>query len=103
VAAGGEPVDHHVPGVLRDVARARVIGGERMPVGDEEQARILGLQPHPVLEHAVVVPEVQASRRRHAVYNARFVHASYLPTTVRSTCSMRIPSGANIPPMYLPS
>ena len=60
IDAGGEPVDHHVEAVLLHVAGLVVVGGERVPVGDEEQARVLLLQAHPVLQHAVVMAEVQA-------------------------------------------
>ena len=41
------------------------MGGERVPVGDEEQARMLVLQLHPVLQHAVVVAEMQCAGRAH--------------------------------------
>ena len=39
---------------------------ERVPVGREIKAFVLLLQPHPVLERAVVVPEMHASGRPHA-------------------------------------
>ena len=39
---------------------------QRVPVGDEVQALVLLLQPHPVLERAVVVADVHAARRAHA-------------------------------------
>ena len=64
----------HVPDVLRDVAGLVVVRGERVPVGDEEQARVLVLQPDPVLERAVVVAEVQRARGAHAGENAGLEH-----------------------------
>jgi len=97
VDAGGEPVDHHVPAVLLDVVRLLVVGGECVPVGDEIQAQVFGLQAHPVLEHAVVVTEVQASRGPHAGEDAGFVH-SYRFTIARTRVSIKSPSGANSRP-----
>jgi hypothetical protein len=40
--------------------------GQRMPVGHEEQAFVLVLQPDPVLEHAVVVAKMKAPGGAHA-------------------------------------
>ena len=40
--------------------------GQRVPVGDEEQALELVLQPDPVLEHAVIMAEMQRAGRTHA-------------------------------------
>jgi hypothetical protein len=61
--------DDHVPDVLGDDVRILVVGGERVPVGHKEKAVELVLQPDPVLEHAVIVPEMQASRGTHAGEN----------------------------------
>ena len=36
-----------------------------MPVRHEEKALVLVLEPHPVAQHAVVVPEVQPSGGAH--------------------------------------
>ena len=66
---GGEPVDHHVERVLLDDARVLVVGGERVPVGDEEEGLVLVLQLHPVLQGAVVVANVHAARGPHSRYN----------------------------------
>ena len=62
VEAGGEPVDHHVVDVALDDLALFVVRGQRVPVGDEEEALVLVLQAHPVLERAVVVAEVHARR-----------------------------------------
>ena len=43
-----------------------VVRGERVPVGGEEEARVLVLQLHPVLERAVVVAEVHRARGAHS-------------------------------------
>ena len=74
IDACGEPVDHHVPAVLLEVRRALVVRGQRVPVGDEEKAGVFGLQADPVLEHSMVVPQMQAPRRPHAGEHSRFVH-----------------------------
>ena len=37
------------------------MGGQRVPVGDEEEAVVVFLQTHPVLERAVVVAEVHGA------------------------------------------
>ena len=42
------------------------MGGEGVPVGDEKKAVEFLLQPDPVFQDPVVVPEVQAPRRSHA-------------------------------------
>jgi hypothetical protein len=41
-----------------------------MPVGDEKQTLMLMLKLDPVLEHAVIVAEVQVACRAHAGQNA---------------------------------
>src|SRR5439155_22397040 len=58
-----EPVEHHLDGVLFDLPWRGIVGGERMPVGDEEEAGGFALETDPVLERAVVVAEVLASGR----------------------------------------
>jgi len=60
IDAGGEPVDRHVAHVFLDHLRAVVVRGQRVPVGDEEQALVFVLQTQPVFQHAVVVAKVQA-------------------------------------------
>ena len=65
VDAARQPVDHHVPDVLAHRTGFVVVGGERVPVGDEEIALVLVLEPHPVLQHAPVVSEMQLPGRTH--------------------------------------
>ena len=76
IDAGGEPVDEHVPHGLLDDAGILVVRGERVPVGDEEEARILVLQLDPVLERAVVVAEVHRAGGAHAGKYAILEHGS---------------------------
>ena len=90
IDAGGEPVDHHVEPGLLQVAGLLVVGGERMPVGDEEKARVFRLQADPVLQHAVVVAEVQRAGGAHAGEDARFEHqsCSTVPMTRKEACTI---------------
>ncbi len=66
IDAGRQPVDDHVLRVFGDLLRVFVVGGQRVPVGGEEKAAVLVLQAHPVLQHPVVVTQVQAPGRAHA-------------------------------------
>jgi phosphoribosylglycinamide formyltransferase-1 len=66
IEAGGEPVDHHVVDVLLDDLAVLVVRRQRMPVGDEVEAVVVGLQADPVLQRAVVVAEMQLAGRPHA-------------------------------------
>ena len=61
VETHGEPVERHLPhGCAHAVD---VIGVVRhLVVGDEEEALVLLLQPHPVLERAGVMPKVECAR-----------------------------------------
>lgn len=52
---GGQPVHHHVPGRLLDTLGIVVVGGQRVPVGNEEKAGVFMLEGDPVLEDAVVM------------------------------------------------
>jgi hypothetical protein len=58
IYARGQPVDDHIPGILLHLAGCLVVRRQRVPVGDEIQAGVLRLQPDPVLQHSVIVPEV---------------------------------------------
>ena len=71
---GGEPVDHHFPGAGLDHGGIVVMGGQRVPVGHEEQAGQLGLQLDPVLQGTVIVAQVQRARGAHAGDDAVRIH-----------------------------
>jgi hypothetical protein len=47
---GGEPIDHHIPNALLDFAGLLVGVVNRMPISDEEQARMLVLELYPILQ-----------------------------------------------------
>jgi hypothetical protein len=66
IDADRQPVHDDVEGAVADDAGAVVARGQRVPVGDEEEALVLVLEFHPVLQHPVVVTEVQLTGRSHA-------------------------------------
>src|SRR5207247_2499831 len=61
VETDGQPVEDHLDGVLLERLGRRPVGRQRVPVRDEEEAAVLALEPEPVLQRPVVVPEVLAS------------------------------------------
>ena len=74
VDAGGQPVDDHVIDITLDavaVLPVLVLGGQGMPVGNEEEAVVRALQANPVFQRAVVVAQVQSAGRAHARKHAR--------------------------------
>ena len=48
IEARGEPIDHHLVGVLGQATRVFVACRQRMPIGDEKETRVLILQIDPV-------------------------------------------------------
>ena len=66
IEPSGQIVEHHFFNIVRDLRSVRVVGGECVPVGDEEVAVVLVLQFDPVGERAHVVAQVQLSRGSHA-------------------------------------
>jgi len=77
INAGRQPVDDHFPGRLLDAERIVVMRGQRVPVGNKEQAFVFMLQPDPVFQDAVVVAKVQAAGGAHAGENAICVHGVF--------------------------
>ena len=73
VEAGGQVVEHHVQGVGRNPRGVGVVRGQRVPVGDEEVALVLGgvLQLDPVGQGAHVVAQVELAGGAHAAEDAR--------------------------------
>ena len=65
VDADGQPVDQHVPDRAAHDVRRGIIGGQRMPVGGEEETVVFLLQREPVLQHALQMPKVQAAGGPH--------------------------------------
>ena len=50
-----------------------VVGGQRVPVGDEEEAIVLVLQLDPVIQRAHEVSQVQLAGGAHAAQDPRFL------------------------------
>jgi hypothetical protein len=71
-----DEVRHSVERRLLDPRRVGVVGGQRMPVGDEVVTAILILQLHPVADGAEVVAKVDAARRSKAAEDVlrRLIH-----------------------------
>src|SRR5262249_58232472 len=63
--------------------------GESVPIGNEVQALEFVLQPDPVLEDAVIVTEMQCTRRPHAGENAITEHACRLLSCAGWSCAVR--------------
>src|SRR5215471_19263564 len=72
IEPGGKVVDDDLERTLFDIAGVGVVGGERVPVGDEVEAVIVVLEIDPVAQSSNVVAEVQFSGRTHAAKNAAF-------------------------------
>ena len=53
------------------------MGSQRMPVGHEEKTRVLGLQPNPVFQCAVVVTKMHCAGRTHARDNTIRIHGDF--------------------------
>src|SRR6516162_6169580 len=72
VEPGRKIVDDDFERVLLNAGRVGVIGGQRVPIGDEEETVITILQADPIAQRADVVAEVQFSGGSHAAQNAAF-------------------------------
>ncbi len=68
VEAGGEEVDGDLQGIFGDGGGVGVVGGEGVPIGDEEEAFVSGivLEADPVLEGAEIVADVETAGGTHA-------------------------------------
>lgn len=53
-----QPVDNHLGHVLLQVTRILIMRSQRVPVGHEEVALVVVLQLDPVLQHAMIMPEM---------------------------------------------
>src|SRR5262252_5444627 len=66
IEPGGQPVGDYRHRVFVDLRRVRVIAGERVPIGDEMVTLVNVLQLDPVFKSALVIAEVQTTRRAHS-------------------------------------
>ena len=70
IEPGGQPVEQHFQRVFFDPRSVGVIGGERVPVGDEEKAIVLVLHAHPVVQRADEVSQMQLAGGAHTAEHA---------------------------------
>ena len=70
-------------------ARVSVAARQRVPVGNEVETIELGLQPHPVLQRADEMSEMEFSGRAHARHHA-FGHVDYNNTFRMNLCNGRV-------------
>src|SRR5687768_14006370 len=71
---GGEPIDHHVPDMLLYDFRRIIVSCESVPIGNKEQAFELVLQLYPILQHTVVMPQMQPTSWAHPRQNSISEH-----------------------------
>ena len=69
VNSGREPVDNHLPDAIFDDGRVFIVSGQCMPVGNEEITLVLVLQFDPVFQDAMVMTQMQPTRRAHSAKN----------------------------------
>src|SRR5437667_10574556 len=74
VETGAEPVGNHLDRVRRHLGHVVGARGQRVPVGDEEEAVELVLDPDPVGERAEGVSEVKLAGWPQAREHARLLH-----------------------------
>ena len=68
-----EIVKYDLQRVLLDAARVGVIGGQCVPISNEEKAVVLVLQAHPVAQRADIIAEVYLAGGSHAAQDAAFL------------------------------
>src|SRR3974390_10992 len=73
IEPGRKVVDHDLERTLLEAGGVGVVGGQRMPVCNEEEAIVLVLQVHPVAQRPDVVAEVQLAGGAHAAQDAAFL------------------------------
>jgi len=83
VHPGGQPVGHQVPDVALNTMWILVFSGQAVPVRDEKETLVLVLQAYPILEYAMVMPQMQAPGGAHARYHSLGGnHGTQKPTPV---------------------
>src|SRR5215467_1940316 len=97
-----QPVEQNFNRILFYLRSIRVIGRKCVPVSNEEEALVLVLHAHPVLQRPDIVAEVQLAGRAHAAENA-FTRLG--DVHFRITASKAPSTGASIrarkaPPQY---
>lgn len=70
IESGGEPIEENLDGILFQARRIGVVGGEGVPIGDEEEAVVLILHANPVDEGADIIAEVKFAGGAHSAEHA---------------------------------
>src|SRR5262249_18470484 len=96
VESSGEPRSDHRRGVFVDCRRGGVIAGERMPIGDEMVALVYVLQLDPVFKRALVIAEVQTTRRAHSANDSLHIRSNHCPQSKLTITRLR--TGPKISP-----
>src|SRR5438093_10344919 len=78
VETRGQPVNEDLAGVLTDAGGVLVVRRERVPVGDEVETLVLGLEAQEVVERAEEVPQMQHPARLHSAQDT-FGHGRFYP------------------------
>ena len=96
VEAGGEPVDEHLEAVGDQLFRFFVAVGQRVPVGNEEEAIVLRLELQPVAQGAPQMAEMKTPRRSKSTDDPHLVLCplSHSPSRVRPSTSSAVYSKA---------
>src|SRR6059036_831944 len=84
VETRGQPVDEDLAGVLPYPGSVLVVRRERVPVGDEVEALVLGLEAQEVVERAKEVSQVQHAARLHSAQDT-FGHGDRKSTRLNSS------------------
>src|SRR3977135_465791 len=66
IRPSSEPVDEYIVDLRRQLRGVVVASGEHVPIGNKEEALVLVLQSHPVLQCTVVIAQMQSACRAHA-------------------------------------
>ncbi len=72
IETGGQPVEENVDRIFFYARGVGVVGGQGVPVGDEEEALVLVLHANPVFERADVVAEMQLAGGTHSAEDTFF-------------------------------
>ena len=59
-------IDHHFNGVIVKQSRVIIVSRQGMPIRNKQEICMLILKLDPVLQHFVVVPQMQTNRRPHS-------------------------------------
>ena len=66
IETDAEPVCNHFERALINALRRRVVGRQRMPIGDEEVTPILLLETKPIRQRAMQMTEMKPPRGSHS-------------------------------------